>query len=210
MDRTTCAHARWPSSNRAASRRSSRRRRRARPRRFYSTHVINFDPPHGRPRTNAPRHLHRWHGGRGSGVTFVTPEQPRGLSPRLAKNLGHADAFAASGLVSRRPHQRPAAAQLDSAIASAANSAPRLQASTGVPRGGVLRRPRADEPEPREHEHDPDELADVDERVVAGSGEPCGERDDERAAADPDVRAHRAAAGSTRASRRRGRACRVS
>ncbi|MCW2963109.1 MAG: ATP-dependent helicase DeaD, partial [Actinomycetia bacterium] len=33
----------------------------------------------------------------GTGVTFVTPEQ-RADVQKLAKNLGHADAFAASGM----------------------------------------------------------------------------------------------------------------
>jgi superfamily II DNA/RNA helicase len=60
------------------------------------THVINFDPPHG-----DDDYVHRvgrtGRAGRsGTGVTFVTPEQ-RADVQKLAKNLGHADAFAASG-----------------------------------------------------------------------------------------------------------------
>jgi superfamily II DNA/RNA helicase len=61
------------------------------------THVINFDPPHG-----DDDYVHRvgrtGRAGRsGTGVTFVTPEQ-RADVQKLAKNLGHADAFAASGM----------------------------------------------------------------------------------------------------------------
>jgi ATP-dependent RNA helicase RhlE len=61
------------------------------------THVINFDPPHG-----DDDYVHRvgrtGRAGRsGTGVTFVTPEQ-RADVQRLAKNLGHAAAFAASGM----------------------------------------------------------------------------------------------------------------
>src|SRR4029077_10894724 len=61
------------------------------------THVINFDPPH-----TDEDYVHRvgrtGRAGRsGTGVTFVTPEQ-RADVQRLAKNLGHADAFAASGM----------------------------------------------------------------------------------------------------------------
>jgi superfamily II DNA/RNA helicase len=61
------------------------------------THVINFDPPH-----TDDDYVHRvgrtGRAGRsGTGVTFVTPEQ-RADVQRLAKNLGHADAFAASGM----------------------------------------------------------------------------------------------------------------
>jgi superfamily II DNA/RNA helicase len=61
------------------------------------THVINFDPPH-----SDDDYVHRvgrtGRAGRsGTGVTFVTPEQQADVQ-RLAKNLGHADAFAASGM----------------------------------------------------------------------------------------------------------------
>jgi ATP-dependent RNA helicase RhlE len=61
------------------------------------THVINFDPPHG-----DDDYVHRvgrtGRAGRsGTGITFVTPEQ-RADVQKLAKNLGHADAFAASGV----------------------------------------------------------------------------------------------------------------
>jgi superfamily II DNA/RNA helicase len=61
------------------------------------THVINFDPPH-----SDDDYVHRvgrtGRAGRsGTGVTFVTPEQRADVA-RLAKNLGHADAFAASGM----------------------------------------------------------------------------------------------------------------
>ena len=61
------------------------------------THVINFDPPHG-----DDDYVHRvgrtGRAGRsGTGVTFVTPEQQADVQ-KLAKNLGHADAFAASGM----------------------------------------------------------------------------------------------------------------
>ena len=62
------------------------------------THVINFDPPH-----SDDDYVHRvgrtGRAGRsGTGVTFVTPEQRADVA-RLAKNLGHADAFAASGMI---------------------------------------------------------------------------------------------------------------
>jgi ATP-dependent RNA helicase RhlE len=61
------------------------------------THVINFDPPH-----SDDDYVHRvgrtGRAGRsGTGVTFVTPEQRADVA-RLAKNLGHGDAFAASGM----------------------------------------------------------------------------------------------------------------
>jgi len=61
------------------------------------THVFNFDPP----RTDDD-YVHRvgrtGRAGRsGTGVTFVTPEQ-RADVQRIAAKLGHADAFAASGL----------------------------------------------------------------------------------------------------------------
>jgi ATP-dependent RNA helicase RhlE len=61
------------------------------------THVINFDPPH-----SDDDYVHRvgrtGRAGRsGTGITFVTPEQSADMH-RLARNLGHADAFAASGM----------------------------------------------------------------------------------------------------------------
>jgi superfamily II DNA/RNA helicase len=61
------------------------------------THVINFDPP----RTDED-YVHRvgrtGRAGRsGTGVTFVLPEQELDVA-RLAKRLGHADAFAGSGM----------------------------------------------------------------------------------------------------------------
>jgi ATP-dependent RNA helicase RhlE len=61
------------------------------------THVINFDPPH-----SDEDYVHRvgrtGRAGRsGTGVTFVTPEQRADVA-RLARNLGHADAFASSGM----------------------------------------------------------------------------------------------------------------
>ena len=71
------------------------------------THVFNFDPP----RTDDD-YVHRvgrtGRAGRsGTGVTFVTPEQRVDVQ-RLAGNLGHADAFAASGMAvtSTRPRNR--------------------------------------------------------------------------------------------------------
>jgi ATP-dependent RNA helicase RhlE len=64
------------------------------------THVINFDPPH-----TGDDYVHRvgrtGRAGRtGTGVTFVTPEQ-RADVQRLARNLGHTDAFAASGMATQ-------------------------------------------------------------------------------------------------------------
>ena len=61
------------------------------------THVINFDPPH-----TDDDYVHRigrtGRAGRtGTGVTLVLPEQELDVS-RLAGRLGHADAFAASGI----------------------------------------------------------------------------------------------------------------
>jgi ATP-dependent RNA helicase RhlE len=61
------------------------------------THVINFDPPH-----SDDDYVHRvgrtGRAGRsGTGITFVTPEQKADMH-KLAGNLGHADAFAASGM----------------------------------------------------------------------------------------------------------------
>jgi ATP-dependent RNA helicase RhlE len=61
------------------------------------THVINFDPPH-----SDEDYVHRvgrtGRAGRsGTGITFVTPEQKADVH-KLAANLGHADAFAASGM----------------------------------------------------------------------------------------------------------------
>jgi superfamily II DNA/RNA helicase len=64
------------------------------------THVINFDPPH-----TGEDYVHRvgrtGRAGRsGTGVTFVMPEQ-RAEVQKLARNLGHTDAFAASGMATR-------------------------------------------------------------------------------------------------------------
>jgi ATP-dependent RNA helicase RhlE len=69
------------------------------------THVINFDPPH-----TDEDYVHRvgrtGRAGRaGTGVTFVLPEQELDVS-RLAGRLGHADAFAASGISVTRPARR--------------------------------------------------------------------------------------------------------
>jgi len=65
------------------------------------THVINFDPPH-----SDDDYVHRvgrtGRAGRsGTGVTFVTPEQRADVA-RLARNLGHDAAFAASGMAISR------------------------------------------------------------------------------------------------------------
>jgi superfamily II DNA/RNA helicase len=74
------------------------------------THVINFDPPH-----SSDDYVHRvgrtGRAGRtGTGITLVLPEQRLDVS-RLARTLGHGDAFAASGIsvpgparASRRKH----------------------------------------------------------------------------------------------------------
>jgi ATP-dependent RNA helicase RhlE len=61
------------------------------------THVINFDPPH-----TSEDYVHRvgrtGRAGRaGTGITFVLPEQGPDVG-KLAGTLGHADAFAASGI----------------------------------------------------------------------------------------------------------------
>jgi superfamily II DNA/RNA helicase len=61
------------------------------------THVINFDPPH-----TSEDYVHRvgrtGRAGRtGTGITLVLPEQQLDVS-RLARTLGHGDAFAASGI----------------------------------------------------------------------------------------------------------------
>jgi ATP-dependent RNA helicase RhlE len=61
------------------------------------THVINFDPPHSHD-----DYVHRvgrtGRAGRsGTGVTFVLPDQQADVH-KLAKHLGHSDAFAASGM----------------------------------------------------------------------------------------------------------------
>jgi ATP-dependent RNA helicase RhlE len=66
------------------------------------THVINFDPPHG-----DDDYVHRvgrtGRAGRsGTGITFVTPEQ-RADVQKLAKNLGHANVFPASGMAVAAP-----------------------------------------------------------------------------------------------------------
>ena len=69
------------------------------------THVINFDPPH-----TDDDYVHRigrtGRAGRaGTGVTLVLPEQELDVS-RLAGRLGHADAFAASGISVPGPARR--------------------------------------------------------------------------------------------------------
>jgi superfamily II DNA/RNA helicase len=61
------------------------------------THVINFDPPH-----TSEDYVHRvgrtGRAGRtGTGITLVLPEQRHDVS-RIARTLGHRDAFAASGI----------------------------------------------------------------------------------------------------------------
>lgn len=69
------------------------------------THVINFDPPH-----TSDDYVHRigrtGRAGRaGTGITLVLPEQGQDVR-KLAETLGHADAFAASGISApavRRP-----------------------------------------------------------------------------------------------------------
>jgi superfamily II DNA/RNA helicase len=66
------------------------------------THVINFDPP----RTSED-YVHRigrtGRAGRsGTGITLVLPEQRRDVG-KLAGTLGHADAFAASGISAGGP-----------------------------------------------------------------------------------------------------------
>jgi superfamily II DNA/RNA helicase len=70
------------------------------------THVINFDPPH-----TSEDYVHRvgrtGRAGRaGTGITFVLPEQELDVS-RLAGRLGHAEAFAASGIAVRGGGPRP-------------------------------------------------------------------------------------------------------
>jgi ATP-dependent RNA helicase RhlE len=70
------------------------------------THVINFDPPR-----TADDYTHRvgrtGRAGRtGTGVTLVLPEQRLDVS-RLAGRLGHAAAFAASGLHVPQPAPKP-------------------------------------------------------------------------------------------------------
>jgi superfamily II DNA/RNA helicase len=70
------------------------------------THVINFDPPHA-----AEDYVHRvgrtGRAGRdGNGVTLVLPEQQGDVS-RMAVQLGHGEAFAASGM--EAPKSAPAA-----------------------------------------------------------------------------------------------------
>jgi ATP-dependent RNA helicase RhlE len=61
------------------------------------THVINFDPPH-----TSEDYVHRTGrtgraGRAGTGITLVLPEQGRDVE-KLVGTLGHADAFAASGI----------------------------------------------------------------------------------------------------------------
>jgi superfamily II DNA/RNA helicase len=69
------------------------------------THVINFDPPH-----TSDDYVHRigrtGRAGRtGTGITLVLPEQELEVS-RLAGTLGHAEAFAASGIRVPSPLRR--------------------------------------------------------------------------------------------------------
>jgi superfamily II DNA/RNA helicase len=64
--------------------------------------VINFDPPHGHD-----DYVHRvgrtGRAGRtGAGITLVLPEQRRDVE-RIARHLGHGEAFAASGMASASP-----------------------------------------------------------------------------------------------------------
>jgi superfamily II DNA/RNA helicase len=71
------------------------------------THVINFDPPH-----SDDDYVHRvgrtGRAGRpGTGVTLVLPEQRLDVS-KLARRLGHAAAFAASGMHVHGPAPRGA------------------------------------------------------------------------------------------------------
>ena len=66
------------------------------------THVINFDPPN-----TSEDYVHRigrtGRAGRaGTGITFVLPEQELEVG-KLAGRLGHAEAFAASGISGRVP-----------------------------------------------------------------------------------------------------------
>ena len=76
-------------------------------------------------------------------------------------------------------------------------------------RGRAAAAPRSGEAD--EHQRDADELADVDERVLAGAREAGGQREHERAARDPQVGAHAPAAQrSSTARRRAGARCRTS
>ena len=70
------------------------------------THVINFDPPH-----TSDDYIHRVGrtgraGRKGTGVTLVLPDQQVEVGT-LAEKLGHADAFAASG-ITRPTRPKPA------------------------------------------------------------------------------------------------------
>jgi ATP-dependent RNA helicase RhlE len=70
------------------------------------THVINFDPP-GTDDDYVHRVGRTGRAGRsGTGITLVLPEQRADVG-RLAKRLGHAHAFAASGGGSSSPHRPP-------------------------------------------------------------------------------------------------------
>src|SRR5437762_7186178 len=62
------------------------------------------------------------------------------------------------------------------------------------PRTSARRRLLADEGEAAEHQPDSKQLAGVDERVRVGAREPGRKPDDDRAGADPQVRAHTPAA----------------
>jgi superfamily II DNA/RNA helicase len=71
------------------------------------THVINFDPPRT-PDDYVHRVGRTGRAGRsGTGVTLVLPEQHLDVS-RLAGAVGHAHAFAASGIETPRPAPRAA------------------------------------------------------------------------------------------------------
>jgi len=66
------------------------------------THVINFDPPH-----TSEDYVHRvgrtGRAGRtGTGITLVLPEQQLDVR-RLARRLGHGEAFEASGISAPAP-----------------------------------------------------------------------------------------------------------
>jgi ATP-dependent RNA helicase RhlE len=69
------------------------------------THVINFDPP-GTDDDYVHRVGRTGRAGRsGTGVTLVLPEQQTDVG-RLAKRLGHGDAFSASGVAAPRRRER--------------------------------------------------------------------------------------------------------
>jgi superfamily II DNA/RNA helicase len=95
------------------------------------THVINFDPP-GQEEDYVHRIGRTGRAGRsGTGITLVLPEQLADVA-RIAKKLGHAESFEASGMKAPAPkqHQRP--------------QGPR----TGGANGGRNRRRRGNGPRP--------------------------------------------------------------